>query len=126
MNLKQYILLLINEESDEIAKAASKAIRFGLNEYNPMDSIKLTNTERIEKEFVDLIAILFIANILGINICNSIIDSALKSKYREQIIMRIQHVIKFMKTSIYEGQLELNLPDISKIDSQIHDKLNIT
>lgn len=124
MNLQQYILLLISEESGEIAKAASKAIRFGLNEHHPEDPLRLTNKERIANEFIDLIATLFITNILGIEICPTLIENALHSEHKDKIIAKIHHIVKFMKASIYEGQLNVPLVDIRKIDNKIQDTLN--
>ena len=124
MNLRQYLLLLINEESNEIAKEAGKAIRFGLFEHHPDDPSKLTNEVRIENEFIDLIASLFVANVYDIKISPIIIEMTINSPYRDKIIARIDHIIKFMRASVCEGQITSTLVEINNLNQKIKDRLN--
>ena len=125
LNLNQYILLLINEEANEIAKETDKALRFGLNEHHPDDPQQKSNEIRIENEFIDLIATLYIANICGINISNIIIDMALTSSYRQQIIDKIFNILKALKLSIYEGQLNMTLVEANRLENKIKNHLAI-
>ena len=55
MNNEQYLLTCIMEEAAEVAKAASKAIRFGINEVYP--ETKETNIDRLARELNDLDAV---------------------------------------------------------------------
>lgn len=52
MNRTEHLLTILAEECAEVAKETSKAIRFGLGEMMPGQS--LTNRERILKELQDL------------------------------------------------------------------------
>ena len=55
MNETEYLLTCLSEECAEIAKQASKGIRFGLGDFEPGQSE--TNTRRIERELADLLAV---------------------------------------------------------------------
>ncbi len=55
MTRLDHLLWILAEECAEVAQRASKAARFGLAEVQPGQS--LTNAQRIEKEFADLIGI---------------------------------------------------------------------
>ncbi|RDT14077.1 hypothetical protein, partial [Escherichia coli] len=52
LNETQYLLDVLSEECNEIAVRASKAIRFGLDEIQPGQS--LTNAQRLALELDDL------------------------------------------------------------------------
>ena len=54
MTEEQYLLLVLEEECVEVAKVASKAIRFGINHTNP-DNQKTNHTLLLE-EYCDLLA----------------------------------------------------------------------
>lgn len=55
LNETEYLLVVLAEECAEIAKQASKGIRFGLDDFEPGQSE--TNTRRIERELADLMAV---------------------------------------------------------------------
>lgn len=55
MNKTEHLLICLAEECAEVAQRASKALRFGLAEVQPGQS--LTNAERIGLEFRDLLAV---------------------------------------------------------------------
>lgn len=52
MTRNEHLLKCLEEEGCELAHRVSKAMRFGLNEVQPGQS--LTNAERIEEEFLDV------------------------------------------------------------------------
>ena len=54
MTREQHLLVILAEECSEVAQRVSKALRFGLGEIQPGQS--LSNAERIRQEFGDLIA----------------------------------------------------------------------
>ena len=56
MNKTEYLLICLIEECAEIQQAATKALRFGLNNGHP--SRRNTNADDIAKECCDLIAII--------------------------------------------------------------------
>lgn len=120
MNLKQYLLLLINEESNELAKEAGKAIRFGINERAPQD--KRTNEERMSEKFINLVATLYIANYANINMCPTYINMAI-NEYKELIIDKIKKIFKFMRVSVFEGQLNLTTVEISKLEDAVNNSI---
>lgn len=55
MNKQEHLLSILAEECAEVAHRASKALRFGLDEIQPGQS--LSNKERIELELADLMAV---------------------------------------------------------------------
>lgn len=55
MNRKEHLLVCLAEECAEVAQRVSKALRFSLSEIQPGQD--LTNEERINQEFHDLIAV---------------------------------------------------------------------
>jgi len=57
MNRKEYLLLCLNEECLEVAKEADKALRFGLDDWEPGKPQTETNRKRITEELTDLIAV---------------------------------------------------------------------
>lgn len=56
MTRNEHLLVIAIEECNEVAQRLSKALRFGLEEIQPGQS--LTNTERIRYEYSDLAAVL--------------------------------------------------------------------
>lgn len=56
MTKTEHLLVCLAEECNEVAKRATKALRFGLSEVQSGQS--LTNAQRINEEFNDLLAIL--------------------------------------------------------------------
>jgi hypothetical protein len=55
VNYQEHLLLVMAEECAEVAQRVSKAIRFGIDEIQPGQS--LTNAERIMQEMDDLEAV---------------------------------------------------------------------
>ena len=55
MNRREHLLTIFGEECNEIAQRVSKALRFSLSEVQPGQ--ELTNEQRVEQEFHDLIAV---------------------------------------------------------------------
>ena len=66
MNRQEHLLTIFAEECAETAQRVSKALRFSLSEVQPGQ--ELTNQERIEQEFHDLIAMAEMLNDSGIDI----------------------------------------------------------
>ena len=125
MTLKQYLLLLINEESNELAKEADKAIRFGVLERHPENKEK-TNEERLSNKFIDLITIMYIANCLGINIHMPDITTFLEDvQYAELISQKIIKTFKFMKQSVFDGQLNLTIAEIRKYEDTVQNSIHL-
>jgi hypothetical protein len=52
---EQYLLICLMEECDEVSQRVSKALRFGLDEVQPGQS--LMNSERIGVELTDLVTV---------------------------------------------------------------------
>jgi len=57
------LLIMLSEESSEVAKSAAKALRHGLLNYHP--NTDEVNKHSIEREIADLLAIVFILSING-------------------------------------------------------------
>lgn len=64
MNTEKYLLTCLAEECAELAQAASKAIRFGLE--NAAEPDKPTNLQRINEELMDILAVIEILDDSGI------------------------------------------------------------
>ena len=64
MNKTEYLLTCLIEECAEVQQAATKALRFGLN--NKLLGGLITNAQSIGKECVDLIAIIEMIGEAGI------------------------------------------------------------
>ncbi|TLP41073.1 MazG nucleotide pyrophosphohydrolase domain-containing protein [Arcobacter arenosus] len=56
MNREQHYLLKLSEECSEVAKECSKAILFGLDDFEPNQT--LSNQEKIENELADLLSVM--------------------------------------------------------------------
>ena len=56
MTTNEHLLTIVGEECAEVHQRAAKALRFGLDEIQPGQS--LTNAERIMVEFDDLLAVI--------------------------------------------------------------------
>lgn len=55
MTRTEHLLTILAEECAEVAQRTSKALRFGLGEIQPGQS--LTNADRIFEEYIDLMAV---------------------------------------------------------------------
>ena len=64
MNISEHLLTCLIEECSEIQQAASKALRFGLDDGHPEKTT--TNAEDIAKECVDLVAVIEMLEEAGI------------------------------------------------------------
>jgi NTP pyrophosphatase (non-canonical NTP hydrolase) len=70
MNRQEHLLTILAEECAEVAQRASKALRFGLGEVQPGQS--LTNAERIVGELTDLFSVVsMLVDEEHINLCGS-------------------------------------------------------
>lgn len=79
MNKEQYLLVKLMEEAAEVQQAASKALRFGLENTDPVTGI--TNVDYLVSEIGDLyVAMNALESHAGISlyITNSILDAKLK------------------------------------------------
>ena len=56
MNYEEYLLTCASEECVEISKEIHKALRFGMDDYNPEDIQKRPNKLLMVLEFIDMIA----------------------------------------------------------------------
>lgn len=64
MTRTQLLLIQLAEECNEVAQRVSKALRFGLDEIQPGQV--LSNTERVEEEIVDLMAVFELLMVDGV------------------------------------------------------------
>ncbi len=83
MNEREYLLVCVMEECSEIQKAASKALRFNLND-----------PDEIENEFIDLVALFEMLQFVTLD--------------EERIAAKKKKVRKFMKVSIETERLKLH------------------
>lgn len=81
MNRQEHLLVIFAEECSEIAKEVSKALRFGLYDFDPNDP-ELTNLGRIQKEFNQLMAVRDMLLNEGIYICD---DKTVKHDKRANV-----------------------------------------
>lgn len=85
MTRREHLLCILMEECQEVAQRASKALRFGLEEIQPGQS--LTNAERIVGELSDLVAVgemMFCEGLIG-GVKDAAID-AKKAKVGEFLV----------------------------------------
>lgn len=64
MTKQENLLICLMEECDEVSQRVSKALRFGLDERQPMQDYN--NSERIEEEINDLFAVIDLLETNGI------------------------------------------------------------
>ena len=90
---QEYLMVVAMEECAEIQQAISKALRFGMDNYNPNDPNKTTNEESILTEYYQLrgvFAMLFDSGILhGID----------ADSYRSIMADKIRRVKSYMEVS---------------------------
>jgi hypothetical protein len=94
LNKPLYLLILIIEECAEVIQRVCKAIRFGLNEVQPSQT--LTNSERITIEWNDLATATKLASKYGV-------DSVL---YEALVQAKEKKIEKYMNYSSELGVLE--------------------
>lgn len=80
MNRREHLLTILAEECAEVAQRASKALRFGLGEVQPGQS--LTNAERIVGELTDLFSVVsMLVDEEHINLCGNVaVERAKRAK----------------------------------------------
>jgi len=100
MHLNEYMLTVLGEEGVEIAQRVSKANRFGLNETEPGKT--LNNAERIEEEFIDMIAVYQLCESFGVLRTLDLEDRETQKRIRE----KKAKVLEYMNYSREQGTLE--------------------
>lgn len=56
MNRLEELLIILSEECAEVSQAAIKCVRFGMNSVSTLDPTGPNNTQRLESELGDLLA----------------------------------------------------------------------
>jgi len=108
LNRTEYLLNLVQEECSEVAKRASKCIRFGVDEMGP-SRIK-NNIVLLAEEYLDLIAVLEMLDFeLGRQLSKVFSDEG----FDDYIKNKIAKVEKYMVYSQERGLLE-KTSDIDK------------
>lgn len=103
MNKEEYLLTCVAEECAEIAKAACKALRFGLDDCAP--GTTTTNAEHIKGEVRDLMAVIGMLQDMG-----SLPKQTLEENLRAAIAKR-EKVERFMQYSCERGCLTTQIED---------------
>lgn len=100
MDINNYLLVCLMEESAEIAQAAAKSIRFGLEDSHPKRSEK-TNEDELLEELYQCIAIIeMLQENKSLKILTDQDIQCIKNKKKEKIV-------EYMKYSEEKGQLNL-------------------
>lgn len=98
MDMTEYLLTLIAEEAVEVAKRATKALRFGLEEVQPGQ--EETNAQRLAGEYIDLITAI---RMLEEHTETALLPSGAARK--AMIDAKIAKIKKFMEYSRQQGCL---------------------
>lgn len=94
---EQYLQICAMEEAAEVTQRLSKALRFGLDEVQPGQS--LDNRQRLEGEIIDLVAVLMkLEEVDAINLQRPEQEEALHDK--------LDKIAKYMAYSRDQGLLE--------------------
>jgi hypothetical protein len=95
MNRIEHLLVCVTEECAEIAQAADKALRFGLEDGSP--ERQSTNAEDIVKEYSDLVALI-----------RMLFEEGVLKDYNmeRQIEMKREKVNKYMEYAKQQGTLQ--------------------
>lgn len=99
MNKQEYILNQLSQECIEVAKEISKALAFGLEDFNPNDKLKITNKVKIESELNDLLGAIDMAFKSGI------LDFEIIYNPKGRL-EKINKIIKYMKRARQIGVLK--------------------
>lgn len=95
MNLEQYLLVCIMEEASEVAKAASKMLRFGVHDTHSTQQV--SNFENFNAEYNDMLASIELATIL----CN------VNVAYNPEAVARKKNrILHFMQDSVARGAVD--------------------
>jgi hypothetical protein len=99
MNVNEHLLTCLVEEGVEVAKDATKALRFGLDDVNVLDLTGPTNRERIVDELNDLLGVAAMLVERGVLPANWF-DAAKQAAKKEK-------VTRFMRYALKAGTLEI-------------------
>jgi NTP pyrophosphatase (non-canonical NTP hydrolase) len=106
MNIHEHLLTCLAEESGEIAQAAHKALRFGIDDGYP--GTERTNRRDIVQEVNDLIGVLELLCENGIRL-DGLLD-------REAIEAKKTKVKKYMEYAVERGCLDLTGARLPAVD----------
>ena len=123
MSIKEYILLLLSEESTEITFHVNKSLRFGLDKYNPLDEHPVSNLDAVEKEVSDLFSVLFLANVAGITIRKDFMDG-IALLMEPHLSRKLDKIFNFMKTSIRCRTLHATEEEVDELKKKAFDYLS--
>lgn len=94
---EQYLQICAMEEAAEVTQRLSKALRFGLDEVQPGQS--LNNRQRLEGEIIDLVAVLMkLEEADAINLQ--------RPEHQEALDDKLDKITKYMAYSQHNGILE--------------------
>jgi len=88
---KEYYILLLAEECNEVAHQCSKILRFGFNEIEP--GKELNNTQRLIDEIIDLQVILDRLTDL------KILPNELTDEMKEKLLIKNKKIEKYLNYS---------------------------
>lgn len=94
MNREEHLLTIVMEEAAEVAKAAAKALRFGLGNISPEGR---TNAEAIVEEMIDLKAVMQMLQYGG--------SLPLAQNMPRKLVAKTQKIEKFLLVSKEKGRL---------------------
>lgn len=86
----EYLLICLAEECNEVAKVASKTLRFGLEEKRP--GYDKNNRERLEEELIDLFTVMEVLSEKGVNL--NILQSNKIMEKKEKIAKYYQYSLE--------------------------------
>jgi hypothetical protein len=98
LNEIEHLLVCLNEECCEIAKECTKALRFGLDDYNAENHDDPLNRERLRRELCDLLGVIELLVARGV-----ITDPHLDT---QRIYFKKVRVAKFMRYAQNAGALD--------------------
>jgi NTP pyrophosphatase (non-canonical NTP hydrolase) len=96
MNHKEHLLVCLAEECAELQKAATKALRFGIDDCGPGET--RTNGESIQHEFNDVLAIIEILAEMDV--------VPLGDSRPEVLQKKKDKVLRYMKYAAQKGTLQ--------------------
>lgn len=94
MNIKEYLLVCLIEECQEVSHAACKALRFGMEDKHPETGI--SNQEKVKEELMELMTVVNMLEEDGLSfrtLCENILEN---KKFR---------VLQYMEYSRKKGIL---------------------
>jgi len=93
MNRREYLLTCLMEEANEVAKAASKAIRFGIMEVYP--NTNETNIDRLSRELNDLRAVTEMVESDVMTEDPFFLSKAMDKDHRAQKKVKMEHYMEY-------------------------------